>query len=171
MIIDIGAELTVCTKPLMKKLDLIYRQDKVIELITVDGKKNKTCGVVEETSIKIADANIPMNIYIADSKDEAFLIGGDWLNRYQADISYSKKKITFRAQGRKFMIKLTTSQPKQKVNYIEVEDTSPPTYQSTFEISDNESEAGTYTSTRSRVTSIIEELNQKETRKQQPIIK
>ena len=92
MMIDTGAELTICTKPLAKKLDLEYRKDKVIELITVDGKKNKTCGVAEEASIKIADASIPMNIHIADSKDEAFLIRGDWLNRYQADISYSKRK-------------------------------------------------------------------------------
>src|ERR1044072_5795842 len=61
---------------------------------------------------------LPMNIHIADSKDEAYLIGGDWLNRYQADISYSKKEITFRAQGQKFIVKLTTSQPKQKVNYL-----------------------------------------------------
>src|ERR1044071_1219811 len=169
MMIDTGVELTVCTKLLAKKLGLIYRQDKVIELITVDGKKNKTCGVVEETSIKIADANIPMNIYIADSKDEAFLIGGDWLNRYQADISYSKKKITFRAQGRKFMIKLTTSQPKQKVNYLGTGSPPPPAYQPTIEISDEESEAETFTSARTRITNILEELDQREARGQQPI--
>ena len=99
MIIDTEAELIVCTKPLIKKLGLIYRQDKVIELITIDEKKNKTCGVAEEAPIKIANANVPMNIHIIDSKDETFLIEEDWLNRYQADISYSKKEITFRAQG------------------------------------------------------------------------
>ena len=109
MMIDMKAELTVCTKPLVKKLGLDYQKNKVIELITVDGKKNKTYGIAEDVSIKIADAAVPMNIHIADSKDEAFLIGGDWLNRYQADISYSKKEITFRAQGRKFTVKLTTS--------------------------------------------------------------
>ena len=35
----------------------------------MDGKKNKTCGVAEEASIKIADASVPMNIHIADSED------------------------------------------------------------------------------------------------------
>ena len=78
----------------------------------MNGKKNKTCGVAEKAFIKIADASVPMNIYIADSKDEAFLIEEDWLNKYQADISYSKKKITFRAQRRKFTVKLTTSELK-----------------------------------------------------------
>ena len=97
MLIDTEAELTVCTKKLADKIGLTYRQDKVIELITVDGKKNRTCGVAEEANIKIADAMVPMNIYIVDSKDETFLIGGDWLNRYQADLSYGKKEVTFKA--------------------------------------------------------------------------
>ena len=137
----------------------------------MDGKKNKTCGVAEEASIKIADAVVPMNIHIADSKDEAFLIGGDWLNRYQADISYSKKEITFRAQGWKFTVKLTTSQSKQKVNYLGTESSPPPTYQPTIEISDTESKAETYINVRSQVTNIMEELNQREARRQQPITK
>ena len=97
MLIDTGAELTVCTKKLADKIGLTYRQDKVIELITVDGKKNRTCGVAEEANIKIADAMVPMNIHIVDSKDETFLIGEDWLNRYQADLSYGKKEVTFKA--------------------------------------------------------------------------
>src|ERR1044072_1119162 len=97
MIINTGAELTVCIKLLAKKLDLDYRKDKIIELIIINEKKNKTCKVAEKVLIKIADIMVSMNIHIADSKDEAFLIEGDWLNRYQADISYSKKEITFRA--------------------------------------------------------------------------
>src|ERR1044072_9532449 len=55
MMIDTEAELTVCTKLLAKKLGLNYQKDKVIELIIVDRKKNKTCGVVEEVSIEITD--------------------------------------------------------------------------------------------------------------------
>src|ERR1044071_10196819 len=171
MMVDTGAELLVCTKPLAKKLGLNYQKDKVIELITVNGKKNKICGVAEEANIKIADANVSMNIHIADSKDETFLIGGDWLNRYQADISYSKKEITFRTQGRKFTVKLTTSQPKQKVNYLGTGSSPPPAYQPTIEISDEESEAETFTSARTRITNILEELDQREAREQQPITK
>ena len=81
-----------------KKLSLNYRQDKVIELITVDRKKNRICRVAKETPIKIADTAVPMNIYIVDSKDETFLIREDWLNRYYTDLSYSKAEITFRIQ-------------------------------------------------------------------------
>ena len=99
IIIDIGVELTVYIKLLAKKLGLDYQKDKVIELITVDGKKNKTCGIAKKASIKIANVIVLINIYIIDSKDEAFLIERDWLNKYQADISYNKKEITFRVQG------------------------------------------------------------------------
>src|ERR1044072_6800667 len=112
-----------------------------------------------------------MNIHIADSKDEAFLIEGDWLNRYQADISYSKKEITFRAQGRKFTVKLTTSQPKQKVNYLGTGSSPPPAYQPTIEISDEESETETFTSAKTRITNTLEELEQREARGNQPITK
>ena len=48
----------------------------------VDEKKNHTCGMAEEANIKIVDAMVSMNIHIVDSKDETFLIEGDWLNRY-----------------------------------------------------------------------------------------
>src|ERR1044071_9886296 len=75
MLIDIGAELTVYIKKLADKIGLTHRQDKVIELITVDGKKNRTCEVAEEANIKIIDVMEPMSIYIVDSKNETFLIG------------------------------------------------------------------------------------------------
>src|ERR1044072_7396824 len=178
MLIDTGAELTVCTKKLADKIGLTYQQDKVIELITVDGKKNRTYGVAEEANIKIADAMVPMNIHIVDSKDETFLIEGDWLNRYQADLSYGKKEVTFKAQGRKITVKLTTNQPKQKVNYLGVRGSPPPPYQPTIEISDdddsendNESIAETYVSARSRITEILNDLEQRERRGQQAISK
>src|ERR1044072_5986257 len=179
MLIDTGAELTVCTKKLADKIGLTYQQDKVIELITVDGKKNRTYGVAEEANIKIADAMVPMNIHIVDSKDETFLIEGDWLNRYQADLSYGKKEVTFKAQGRKITVKLTTNQPKQKVNYLGVRGSPPPPYQPTIEISDDKDDSGsddesmteTYISARSRITDILNDLEQRERRGQQPITK
>src|ERR1044072_4983749 len=175
MLIDTGAELTVCTKKLADKIGLTYRQDKVIELITVDGKKNRTCGVAEEANIKIADAMVPMNIHIVDSKDETFLIGRDWLNRYQADLSYGKKEVTFKAQGRKITVKLTTNQPKQKVNYLGVSDSPPPPYQPTIEISDDESDDKSvleiYINARSRITENLNDLEQRERREQQAIFK
>jgi len=61
----------------VKKLDFNYQKDKVIELIIVDRKKNKTYRVVEKALIKIADVTVPMNIHIVDSKDKAFLIERD----------------------------------------------------------------------------------------------
>ena len=74
MMIDTKAELTICTKPLAKKLGFDNQKDKIIELITVDEKKNKTCGVAKEALIKIANATVLMNIHIADSKDKVFLL-------------------------------------------------------------------------------------------------
>jgi hypothetical protein len=143
----------------------------------IDGKKNCTCGVAEEANIKIADVMVPMNIHIINSKDETFLIRGDWLNRYQIDLSYGKKEVTFKVQGRKITVKLITNQPKQKVNYLEVSNSPSPPYQPTIEISDDdsgsddESVSETYISVRSRITEILNDLEQRERRGQQPITK
>ena len=60
------------------------------------------------------------------------------MNRYQADLSYGKKEVTFKAQGRRITVKLTTNQPKQKVNYLGVRESPPPPYQPTIEISNDD---------------------------------
>ena len=62
------------------------------------------------------------------------------MNRYQADLSYGKKEVTFKVQGRKITVKLTTNQLKQKVNYLGVSSSSPSPYQPIIEIFDDESD-------------------------------
>lgn len=74
---NIRVKLIVYIKSLVKKLKLNFRKNKVIDLIIMNGKKNKICGMIEETIIKIADTSISMNIHIVDSKDKTFLIDRD----------------------------------------------------------------------------------------------
>ena len=57
------------------------------------------------------------------------------------------------------------------MNYLEVRNILPSAYQPVIEISDNNNETETLTSARNRITIIMEELNHRETRGQQPIIK
>ena len=93
------------------------------------------------------NVTVLINIHIIDSKDKAFLIGRDWLNRYQIDILYNKKEIIFRVQKQKFIIKLTTTIiEKQKVNYLGAENIPPPAYKPIIKISNKESEAETFIS-------------------------
>jgi len=80
-------------------------------MVTVDGQKSLTLGIVENAQLKIMDALVPINIHIVDSTKEEFLIGSNWFSKYKADLILTENKLKFEAQKRKFKIKIikTTS--------------------------------------------------------------
>ncbi len=43
-------------------------------MVTVNGQKSPTLGIVENAQLKIMDALVPINIYIIDSTKEELLI-------------------------------------------------------------------------------------------------
>src|SRR6266496_6814559 len=75
---DTDAQISVCTKPLAIKLDLKWTKlTEVTKMVTVDGQKSLTLGIVENAQLKIMDALVPINIYIVDSTKEELLIGSN----------------------------------------------------------------------------------------------
>ncbi len=57
------------------------------------------------------NALVPINIYIVDSTKEELLIGSNWFSKYKANLILTENKLKFKAQGRKFEVKIinTTS--------------------------------------------------------------
>src|SRR6266498_2635496 len=80
-------------------------------MVTVNGQKSPILGIVKNTQLKIMDALISINIYIVDLIKEELLIGSNWFSKYKADLILTKNKLKFKAQGRKFEVKIinTTS--------------------------------------------------------------
>jgi len=80
-------------------------------MVTVNGQKSPTLGIVENVQLKIMDALIPINIHIVDLTKEELLIGLNWFSRYKADLILTENKLRFEAQERKFEVKIinTTS--------------------------------------------------------------
>ncbi len=70
------------------------------------------------------DALISINIYIVDLIKEELLIGSNWFSKYKADLILTKNKLKFKAQGRKFEVKIinTTSSNAEVQWYKEDED-------------------------------------------------
>src|SRR6266545_1653750 len=61
------------------------------------------------------DALVPINIYIIDSTKKELLIGSNWFSKYKVDLILTENKLKFKAQGRKFEVKIintTTSNAK-----------------------------------------------------------
>ncbi len=80
-------------------------------MVTVNGQKSLTLGIVENAQLKIMDALVPINIHIVDSTKEELLIESNQFSKYKADLILTKNKLKFEAQRRKFEVKIinTTS--------------------------------------------------------------
>ena len=75
---DTDAQILVCTKPLVTKLGLKWTKPvEVTNMVTVDGQKSPTLGIVENAQLKIMNALVPINIHIIDSTKEELLIGSN----------------------------------------------------------------------------------------------
>src|SRR6266540_173993 len=59
---DTGAQISVCTKPLVIKLGLKWtKPTEAMNMVTVNGQKSPTLGIVENAQLKIMDALVPIN--------------------------------------------------------------------------------------------------------------
>ncbi len=75
-------------------------------MMTINGEKNPTLGIIENVQLKIMDALVPINLYIVGSTKEELLIESNWFSKYKADLILTKNKLKFEAQGRKFEVKI-----------------------------------------------------------------
>ena len=93
-------------------------------MVTIDGQKSPTLGIVENVQLKIMDALVSINIHIIDSTKEELLIGLNWFSKYKADLILTENKLKFEAQERKFEVKIinTTSSNAKVQWYKEDED-------------------------------------------------
>src|SRR6266540_3041636 len=93
-------------------------------MVTIDGQKSPTLGIVENAQLKIMDALVPINLHIVDSTKKELLIELNWFSKYKADLILTENKLKFEAQGRKFEVKIinTTSSNAKVQWYKEDED-------------------------------------------------
>ena len=100
-------QISVCTKLLAIKLGLKWTKlTETTNMVTIDGQKSLTLGIVENVQLKIMDALVPINIHIVDSIKEELLIRSNWFSKYKADLILTENKLKFEVQGRKFEVKI-----------------------------------------------------------------
>src|SRR6266540_6051809 len=123
---DTEAQISVCTKPLTIKLELKWAKlDKELNMVTIDGKKSPSIGIVENAGLKILDIKVPINIHIVDSTKEELLLGSNWFAKYKADLILSENLLKFQVEGKKFQVKIINTPAKGLMMnwYKEDEDT------------------------------------------------
>ncbi len=123
---DTEAQISVCTKLLAIKLGLKWAKlEKELNMVTIDGKKSPSIGIVENAGLKILDIKVPINIHIVDSIKKELLLGSNWFAKYKADLILSENLLKFQAEGKKFQVKIVNTPAKGPMMnwYKEDEDT------------------------------------------------
>ncbi len=65
------------------------------KIIAVDQTKKNVIGIVRDASLSIQDARVAINLLVIEASEDNLLLGTDWIDRYQADLSFHKKELRF----------------------------------------------------------------------------
>src|SRR3989337_2606010 len=97
---DSGAAISVISIKLVKKMGL---EDKIVQ---EDSSKLRalaghisTRRVIKDAPLKIATAEIPIDLQVVDTTEEDFLLGMDWFNKYEVTLKTKEKELIFRSKG------------------------------------------------------------------------
>ncbi len=77
LVIDTGAEVSVCTKPMANLLKLKPKPDKTMTVVAIDGIKQKSLGSAGLVTVKVIDQPIQVEMQIIQSKDQVVILAMD----------------------------------------------------------------------------------------------
>src|SRR6266498_1851926 len=118
IVVDTGAEVSVCTKPMADLLKLKLRPDKTMTVMAIDRIKQKSLKNAGLVIVKVMDQPIQVEMQIVQSKNQVVILAMDWIQKYKAVIDMNEERITFKVDGRKFITKLVPDTKSQnKIHY------------------------------------------------------
>ncbi len=94
-VLDTGANVSIVTLPIVKKLRLIMGMSNGSKIIAVDQTKKNVISIVRDAPLSIQDARVPVNLLVIEAPEDNLLLGTDWMDRYQADLFFHKKELRF----------------------------------------------------------------------------
>ncbi len=94
-ILDTGANISIVTIPIIRKLCLTMGMPDGSKIIAVDQTKKNVIGIVKDAPLSIQDAKVPVNLLVIDASKDNLLLGIDWIDHYQAVLSFHKKELRF----------------------------------------------------------------------------
>ena len=79
------------------------------KIVAVDQTKKNVIGIVRDAPLSIQDARVPVNLLVIKTSEDNLLLGTDWMDRYQADLSFYKKELRFWCKGQDFITTIEKS--------------------------------------------------------------
>ena len=99
-IVDSGAATSIITKALLNKLDCrIDRPSKLI-VVTANGARTKSLGIVSNLPVTIGKINISTSFQVLESKDEVLILGNEWLREANAIMDWEHASLTIKDRNR-----------------------------------------------------------------------
>ena len=102
-VLNTEANVSIVTLSVVKKLYLTMGMPDGSKIIVVDQTKKNVISIVKDASLSIQDARVPVNLLIIDILEDNLLLGTDWIDCYQADLSFHKKELRFWCKGQDFI--------------------------------------------------------------------
>ena len=94
-VLDTGAKVSIITLPVVKKLRLTMGMPDGSKIIAVDQTKKNVIRIIRDAPLSIQDARVPINLLVIEASEDNLLLGTDWMDCYQADLSFHKKELRF----------------------------------------------------------------------------
>ncbi len=94
-VLNTGANVSIVTLLVVKKLRLIMGMPDGSKIIAVDQTKKNVIGIVRDAPLSIQDARVLINLLVIETLEDNLLLGTNWMDRYQADLSFHKKELRF----------------------------------------------------------------------------
>ena len=103
-IIDSGAATCIITKPLLDKLGYNINRNSKMLVLTANGAKAKSLGIVDNVEILIGSIRVLTSFQVLESKDSILILGNDWLRNNNAMLDWNKEILTLRQNGRSMKV-------------------------------------------------------------------
>src|SRR6266542_828788 len=94
-VLDTGMNVSIITLLVVKKLRLIMGMPDGSKIIAVDQTKKNIISIIRDAPLLIQDAKVQVNLLVIEASEDNLLLGTDWIDRYQADLSFHKKELKF----------------------------------------------------------------------------
>ncbi len=58
---------------------------------------------MKDAPLSIQDARVPVNLLVIDASEDNLFLGTDWMDHYQADLSFHKRELRFWCKRQNFI--------------------------------------------------------------------
>ena len=79
-VLDTGADVSIVTLLVVKKLHLTMGMPDGSKIIAVDQTKKNVIRIIRDAPLSIQDARVPVNLLVIEALEDNLLLETDWIN-------------------------------------------------------------------------------------------